>query len=61
MSEHAKEHIIDWATNEWYEESDGVMKGVSIEEEEVIVDRPPEEEFEDVKKPTDSNPWKDEL
>ncbi|KAK3209640.1 hypothetical protein GRF29_44g277961 [Pseudopithomyces chartarum] len=61
MSEHAKEHIIDWATNEWYEESDGVMKGVSIEEEEVIVDRPSEEEFEDVKNPTDSNPWKDEL
>jgi hypothetical protein len=61
MSEHAKEHIIDWATNEWYEDSDGAMKGVSIEEEEVLVDRPQEEEFEDVKKPTDDNPWKDEL
>ncbi|KAL1593372.1 hypothetical protein SLS60_010980 [Paraconiothyrium brasiliense] len=60
MSEHAKEHVIDWATNEWYEDSDGAMKGVSIEEEEVLVDRPQEEEFEDVKRP-DDNPWRDEL
>ncbi|KAL5415740.1 hypothetical protein PMIN06_002261 [Paraphaeosphaeria minitans] len=61
MSEHAKEHIIDWATNGWYEDSDGAMQGVSIEEEEVLVDRPQEEEFEDVKKPSNDNPWRDEL
>lgn len=54
MSEHAKEHIIDWATNEWYEESEGAMKGVSIEEEEVLVDRPFEEEFENVRDPANS-------
>ncbi|KAK7186092.1 hypothetical protein DPSP01_000693 [Paraphaeosphaeria sporulosa] len=61
MSEHAKEHIIDWATNEWYEDSDGATEGVSIEEEEVLVDRPQEEEFEDVRRPSNDNPWKDEL
>ena len=51
MSEHAKEHIIDWVTNDWYEESEGAMKGVSIEEEEVLVDRPYEEDFENVRSP----------
>ncbi|KAJ4305663.1 hypothetical protein N0V90_001194 [Kalmusia sp. IMI 367209] len=61
MSEHAKEHIIDWATNEWYEDSDGATTGVSIEEEEVLVDKPDEEDFEDVRKPSSDNPWKDEL
>jgi hypothetical protein len=48
MSEHAKEKIIDWAENEWYEDSDGPTKGVGIEDEVEIVEKPKEDDFEDV-------------
>jgi hypothetical protein len=48
MSEHAKEKIIDWAENEWYEDSDGPTKGVGIEDEVEIVEKPEDDEFEDV-------------
>jgi hypothetical protein len=63
MSEHAKEQIIDWAENAWYEESDGLTEGVSIEEEEAeIVEGPEAEEFEDVRRPVSTEvPRKDEL
>jgi hypothetical protein len=60
MSEHAKEHLIDWAVNEWYEESEGPTKGVGVEYETEIVEKPDEgemetekeEEFENVKRPS---------
>lgn len=62
MSEHAKEKIIDWAVNDWYEESDGPMKGVGIEEEAEIVEKPEEEEFEHLKRPESTEVWqRDEL
>lgn len=64
MGEHAKEQIIDWAENAWYEDSDGPTKGVSIEDEVEIVEKPEaeEEEFEDVRRPTSTEAWrKDEL
>ncbi|KAF2796372.1 hypothetical protein K505DRAFT_323386 [Melanomma pulvis-pyrius CBS 109.77] len=40
MSEHAKETIIEWAENEWYEESEGPMKALAWDEEGELVDRP---------------------
>jgi hypothetical protein len=55
MSEHAKEQIIEWAENEWYEDSDGPTKGVAIEEEVEIVEKPEEEDFEDVRRPTSTD------
>jgi len=64
MSEHAKEHVIDWASNQWYEDSDGATQGISIDEEEVMVEKPEEEDFENVRKPSvdhHDNPWRDEL
>lgn len=64
MSEQAKETIIDWASNEWYEESTGPNKGVGFEGVAEMVQKPeepPEEEFEDVKRPASSEPWKEEL
>ncbi|KAF1962204.1 hypothetical protein CC80DRAFT_435031 [Byssothecium circinans] len=61
MSEHAKEHLIEWAENQWYEESEGGTKGVGIEDE-VIVEIPEEmmdkqdadaeDDFEKVKRPS---------
>lgn len=65
MSEHAKEKIIEWAENEWYLESEGPMTtATGIEEEAEMVEQPEveEEDFEDVKRPASSEPWKrDEL
>jgi hypothetical protein len=77
MSEHAKETLIDWAENDWYEESEGATKGIEIEDEEVLVDKPEEveeaeeefedvkeplkEDFEKVKRPEGAEPWRDEL
>ncbi|KAF2686838.1 hypothetical protein K458DRAFT_416175 [Lentithecium fluviatile CBS 122367] len=64
MSEHAKEKIIEWAENRWYEESDGPMKGVGIEEEAEIVEVPEEveleEEFEDVGRTASAEAWRRE-
>lgn len=60
MSEHAKEKVIEWAINEWYEESEGPMKGIAIEDEVEIVERPVEEEFEDVKRPGSTEAWRKE-
>lgn len=57
MSEHAKEHVVEWASNAWYEESEGPLRGVGIEEEAEIVEKPEEEEFEDVKRPASAEAW----
>ncbi|KAF2728027.1 hypothetical protein EJ04DRAFT_581629 [Polyplosphaeria fusca] len=57
MSEHAKETIMEWASNEWYEESDGPMKGVSLDEEGEMVETPEDEPFEDVKRPASTGDW----
>lgn len=57
MSELAKERIVAWVMNDWYEESDGPMKGVGIEEEAEFVEKPEEEEFEDVKRPSSTEAW----
>ncbi|PVI05172.1 hypothetical protein DM02DRAFT_610773 [Periconia macrospinosa] len=60
MSEEAKEHIIDWIEEtQWYKESDGPMKGVSVEDEAEFVEKPDEEEeeFENVKRPSSTDPW----
>ena len=54
MSERAKEVIVGWVTNEWYEESEGpgFGFGTGLEEEAEMVEKEEvEEEFEDVKKP----------
>jgi hypothetical protein len=54
MSERAKEIIISWAENQWYEESEGqTTSGVCIEEEAEMVEKEDmdmgEEEFEDIR------------
>ncbi|KAF2123160.1 hypothetical protein BDV96DRAFT_618245 [Lophiotrema nucula] len=64
LSEEAKEIIADWAINDWYEESDGQTKGISIDEEGEMVEKPEDEQFEDVKRPasTSTEAWeRDEL
>lgn len=75
LSETAKETLVEWVQNEWYEESEGRTQGIAIDEEGVMVDQPdepmedfedvkrpktPKEEFEDVKRPS-TDVWKDEL
>lgn len=57
MSEHSKETIVEWATNDWYEESEGPMKGLSLDDEGEMVEEPEEEPFEDVKRPTSTEAW----
>ncbi|ORY14399.1 hypothetical protein BCR34DRAFT_623337 [Clohesyomyces aquaticus] len=61
MSEKAKELIIGWSTNDWYEESEGKTQNINIDEEGEMVEKhevdvemeleEAEEDFEDVKKP----------
>ncbi|KAF2643939.1 hypothetical protein P280DRAFT_355625, partial [Massarina eburnea CBS 473.64] len=52
MSEHAKEHLIEWLENAWYEESDGPTTNIGVEDECEIVEKPDMmegvEEFENV-------------
>lgn len=50
MSEIAKEILIEWAQNEWYEDSDGPVQNVALDEEGEMVE-PEDEEFENVKDP----------
>lgn len=74
MSEQAKETIVEWAENDWYEESEGPMKGIGLDEEGEMVEkpeeqeeefedvkRPPKEDFEDVKRPSSTEAWRNEL
>ncbi|KAF2185862.1 hypothetical protein K469DRAFT_574932 [Zopfia rhizophila CBS 207.26] len=58
MSEQAKETIVEWVDNQWYEESEGPVLGVGIDEEEVMVEKPEEEEWSDVKRPSSTEAWK---
>lgn len=51
MSEYAKETIIEWSSNAWYEESDGPTRSVAIDDEGEMVEKPEDEEFEDVRSP----------
>jgi hypothetical protein len=57
MSEHAKETVVEWASNDWYEESEGPMKGVAFEDEGEMVEEPEEEPFEDVRRPASTERW----
>lgn len=50
MSERAKDTIVTWTFNQWYEESTGPQQGMGLEDDPEMVERPEEEEeFEDVK------------
>ncbi|OCK85657.1 hypothetical protein K432DRAFT_400045 [Lepidopterella palustris CBS 459.81] len=51
MSEKAKELIVQWSMNQWYEESTGRqgMEHAGLEDDPEFVERPDEEEFEDLR------------
>jgi len=69
MSETAKDFLVHWAsTNPWYEEAEDTVEGArSFEEEAEMVDRPEEEEFEEMEfekvkkgpgvRKEEENPW----
>lgn len=50
MSEIVKATIVNWSTNQWYEESDGPEFKEFDEDAEMVEAEEEEEEFEDVKK-----------
>ncbi|KAF2865448.1 hypothetical protein BDV95DRAFT_531123 [Massariosphaeria phaeospora] len=61
MSEHAKETVIEWAQNPWYEESDGgPTKSIGLEDEGEMVEEPEDEEFEELKREVSAEAWKKE-
>jgi hypothetical protein len=51
MSEQAKDVIVQWAQNSWYEESEGPGLYKGLEDEAEMVETPEDEEFEDLKRP----------
>lgn len=52
MSEKAKELVVEWATNQWYEEAtrgETMMEKETLDEDPELVERPEDEEFENVR------------
>ena len=52
MSENAKELVVEWATNQWYEEAtrgETMTEKETLDEDPELVERPEDEEFENVR------------